>query len=227
MLKCVGNRKGWSSLPSLVKDSGWIYARSENCFVCHRPRRITIDKEKRISGAIEFADGDNISLDNSTELPKVARDIKVGIRGDRQAERLSKIVEKPIYSLRLLLPLLSIFMKNSKLALAAISYIVLFVGQVILLIRGASLLNLFNNINNRVRERRIYGDKGDERGIRLDVRLRFDTDPIFIDDIIMYGKISKAFFQIDYMLSEIIIKIYTRQVITLLKLVQSLLKLVR
>lgn len=171
VLKCVGNRKSWSALQSLVKDCGWIYAMSETCFVCDRPRRIAIDKQKRIRGAIRFADGYKISLDESAEFKQVAvasnnrkavpgRKVASsrGDRGDRSSlltkkvGLLNKIVGIIIYIVMSLpLAIVWILLIIPRLSVNGISSIVSYILQGILLIRGRSLTPSFSQKFTRSR----------------------------------------------------------------------------
>ena len=73
-ISCKENQYKWESYQSLIKNSGWIYAFKEICYVCDRPRILSFDSQQRLhaegSPAIQFADGFSVYAYHGVRLPE-------------------------------------------------------------------------------------------------------------------------------------------------------------
>ncbi|CBN57022.1 MULTISPECIES: DUF6745 domain-containing protein [Kamptonema] len=64
----------WELYQSLAENCGWIYTLEEICYVCDRPRILSLDSQQRLhaegSPAIQFADGFSVYAYHGVRLPE-------------------------------------------------------------------------------------------------------------------------------------------------------------
>ena len=74
VLNCTCEPKIWQAFQSLASECGWIFPCEKTCYVCSRPRILSVDNQYRLhaegQSAIQYADGFSIYAYHGVTLPK-------------------------------------------------------------------------------------------------------------------------------------------------------------
>nr|WP_199301281.1 hypothetical protein [Trichocoleus sp. FACHB-90] len=66
--------KGWAVCQSIVNNCGWTFPFEKICFICDRPRILSLDNQQRLHAegapAIQFADGYSVYAYHGVTLPE-------------------------------------------------------------------------------------------------------------------------------------------------------------